>query len=198
MSNALSLAALQLKRTYLYALCNSRTRTITFYVFTTETTCHDQLKQLLDNSCDVCLQRYHLVNNTVLYKYGGLVGDMIISDLKKVKQLTTTAIAMSACNANNNSNSFGLSTLDSAGLAFNTPTPSTTLPTANEQAEYIIKSSATANTKVVQHSPKLLYRQLSYKMPIEPNKTGTLLNLFLYTWDFFCFGVGLRDENNFN
>jgi len=77
-----------LKRTYMYALVCARTSTITFYCFTTETTTHEAIKQLLDTACENLLQRFHLANNTVLYKFGGLIGDSLISDLKKVKALT--------------------------------------------------------------------------------------------------------------
>jgi hypothetical protein len=79
-----------LKRTYMYALVCARTATITFYCFTTETATHDAIRQLLDTVCENLLQRFHLANNTVLYKFGGLIGDALISDLKKVKALTLT------------------------------------------------------------------------------------------------------------
>ncbi|CAF0898997.1 unnamed protein product [Brachionus calyciflorus] len=49
---------------------------------------HDLLKQWLDQTRDLITQRYHLINNTVLYKFGGFIGDNLINDLlKKVKQL---------------------------------------------------------------------------------------------------------------
>lgn len=81
----------QLKRTYCYAIVNAKTKLVTFYCFTTESANYDSLKQLLDQAADTISQRFHLVNNIVLYKLGGLIGDQLIYDIKKVKQLTLSS-----------------------------------------------------------------------------------------------------------
>ena len=72
----------------MYAIVCAKSKMITFYCFTTEMSTHDSIKQLLDQLSENLLQRYHLANNTVLYKLGGLIGDSLINDLKKVKTLT--------------------------------------------------------------------------------------------------------------
>lgn len=90
-SLSLSSSLASLKRTYIYAIVSAKSKFVTFYCFTTETSTHDSIKQLLDQLCETTLQRYHLANNTVLYKFGGLIGDSLIYDLKKVKSLTLSA-----------------------------------------------------------------------------------------------------------
>ena len=97
LSNSLALAHLQLKRTFCYAIVNSKAKMITFYCFTTESCNYDSIKLLLDQASDMINQRYNLVNNTILYKLGGLIGDNLLYDLKKVK-----AVSLSACFRQNN------------------------------------------------------------------------------------------------
>jgi len=108
-SSLISTAA-SLKRTFVMALVHARLKTITFYCFTS--TCgeisssaasaaannnFDQIKQLIDQACEQAIQRYHLANNAVLFKYGGLIGDAPIFDFKKVKTLTLSASAADLC-----------------------------------------------------------------------------------------------------
>lgn len=89
-SNVLPLATLQLKRTYCYAIVHAKTKQITFYCFTTEVSNYDSIKQLLEQAAETISQRHMLVNNIVLYKFGGLIGDNLMYDIKKVKQLTVS------------------------------------------------------------------------------------------------------------
>ena len=51
----------------------------------------DSIKLMLDQISENIIQRYHLVNNTVLYKFGGLIGENLIYDLKRIKTLTLAA-----------------------------------------------------------------------------------------------------------
>jgi hypothetical protein len=83
LSLSLSLGNLQLKRTYCFLIVNAKLKTLTFYAFTTESANYSAIKQLLDQSAETIKQRYHLVNNTILYKYGGLIGDNLLYDFKK-------------------------------------------------------------------------------------------------------------------
>lgn len=83
LSLSLSLNNLQLKRTYCYLIVDARSKSLTMFAFTTENGHYDAIKQLLDQSIDSIKKRYHIVNNTVLYKYGGLIGDNLIYDFKK-------------------------------------------------------------------------------------------------------------------
>ena len=73
-----------LKRTFCYILVNAKSRKVTFYCFTTEPACYDSIKQFLDQSAELIAQRHTLVNNIVLYKLGGLIGDCLMYDIKKV------------------------------------------------------------------------------------------------------------------
>ena len=82
----------QLKRTYCYAVVHAKTKMITFYCFTTESSSYDSIRTLLDQAADLIQQRYHLVSNTVLYKLGGLIGPSLLYDLKRVK-----AASLAAC-----------------------------------------------------------------------------------------------------
>ena len=52
---------------------------------------YDSIKQLLDQAAETIAQRHMLVNNIILYKFGGLIGDNLMYDIKKVKQLTLTS-----------------------------------------------------------------------------------------------------------
>ncbi|RNA30074.1 hypothetical protein BpHYR1_004243 [Brachionus plicatilis] len=79
-----SVSSQNLKRTFCFIIVNAKTKFVTFFCFTTESSNYDSLKQWLDQSVEIVTQRFHLVNNTVLYKFGGLIGDNIITDLKKV------------------------------------------------------------------------------------------------------------------
>ena len=72
------------KRCFVFALAHAKTRTLTVYCFTTDASIYDSVKQLLEQLSEILIQRYHFANNTVLYKLGGLIGDSIIYDLKKV------------------------------------------------------------------------------------------------------------------
>lgn len=72
------------KRTFCFALVHSKSKQVTFYCFTTEPACYDSLKQVLDQAADTITQRHALVNNIVLYKLGGLIGDCLMYDIKKV------------------------------------------------------------------------------------------------------------------
>ncbi|CAF0823180.1 unnamed protein product [Brachionus calyciflorus] len=91
LSNSLTLSNLNIKRTFCYLMVNAKSKNVYFYCFTTESANHDSLKQWLDQTSDLIIQRYHLINNTVLYKFGGFIGDNLINDLKKVKQLAMSA-----------------------------------------------------------------------------------------------------------
>lgn len=84
LSNSLTMSSMSVKRTFCYCIVNAKLKNFTFYCFTTESDNYAALKQLLDQTSDLITQRFHLVNNTVLYKFGGLIGDNIIHDLKKV------------------------------------------------------------------------------------------------------------------
>ena len=83
LSLSLSVSNSQLKRTYCFLVVSSKLKTLTFYAFTTENANYDAIKQLLDQSTELVKMRYHLVNNTILYKYGGLIGENLIYDFKK-------------------------------------------------------------------------------------------------------------------
>lgn len=151
LSSSLALAALQLKRTYLYALISAKAKTITFYCFTTENTTHDSIKQLLDQSCETILQRYHLANNTVLYKFGGLIGDSLIYDLKKVKSLTLSATQTEINENRDLSNESIYDQKNKSNVAHLTAsTPNSIL-----------------NAKKLSSSPKHLHRHSSYKGSID-------------------------------
>ncbi|CAF1146635.1 unnamed protein product, partial [Brachionus calyciflorus] len=84
LSNSLTLSNLNIKRTFCYLMVNAKSKNVYLYCFTTESANHDSLKQWLDQTSDLITQRYHLINNTVLYKFGGFIGDNLINDLKKV------------------------------------------------------------------------------------------------------------------
>lgn len=79
---------LSLKRTFCYAIVHAKSKQVTFYCFTTEPASYDSIKQVLDQAAETITQRHTLVNNIVLYKLGGLIGDCLMYDIKKVKQLT--------------------------------------------------------------------------------------------------------------
>ena len=150
LSNSLALTALQLKRTYLYALVSASSKTVTFYGFTTDNTTHDSLKLLLEQTYETILQRYNLANNTVLYKFGGLIGDSLIYDLKKVKTLTLSATQLEIASRSD--------------------------PLGNEEAKskrnslFMSESSPSSmmSSKKLSSSPKF-HRHLSYKSPSESN-----------------------------
>lgn len=150
LSSSLALTALQLKRTYLYALVSARSRTITFYCFTTDNTTYDSIKLLLEQTCETILQRYNLANNTVLYKFGGLIGDSLINDLKKVKTLTLSATQIEMASKNDSlSNEDQKNKRSSLYLSESTP-------------------SSIINSKKLSSSPKF-HRHLSYKNSSEAN-----------------------------
>lgn len=79
-------AMMSLKRTFCYALVHAKSKQVTFYCFTTEPANYDSIKQVLDQAADTIAQRHALVNNIVLYKLGGLIGDCLMYDIKKVRQ----------------------------------------------------------------------------------------------------------------
>ena len=79
----LEVSSQNIKRTFCFIIVNARSKFVTFFCFTTESANYDALKQWLDQTADIITQRFHLVNNTVLYKLGGLIGDNVITDLKK-------------------------------------------------------------------------------------------------------------------
>lgn len=78
-------AMMSLKRTFCYALVHAKSKQVTFYCFTTEPANYDSIKQVLDQAADTIAQRHALVNNIVLYKLGGLIGDCLMYDIKKVR-----------------------------------------------------------------------------------------------------------------
>ena len=168
LSNSLAFTALQLKRTFMFALACARTRTITFYCFTTESSCYDQIKQLLDQLCETLLQRYHLANNAVLYKLGGLIGDSLIYDLKKVKTLTISASQKETSIyelANSNDQRTEQSHKIALGKTFSANSPMTAQPGGSNMLNKNLSSS-----------PKF-QRQLSYKGPgpAEPSINPSLI-----------------------
>jgi hypothetical protein len=170
--------SLQYKRTYLYAICNARTKTITFYVFTTETSNYEQLRQLLDNSCEISLQRYHLANNTVLYKYGGLIGDSLINDLKKVKQITSLAVHNAFNSRKNNS-----PPNDSTAILLSTPNTVASNSSSTMSAE-----------QKIQQNTKILYRNYNNK---SDNKSGNQsINTSLINNLSQHFGASQTQTNN--
>lgn len=154
LSNSLALAHLQLKRTYCYAIVNSKAKMITFYCFTTESCNYDSIKLLLDQAGELIHQRYNLVNNAILYKFGGLIGDNLLYDLKKVK-----AVNLSACFRQNNLNE------ETLGI---------------DETKVTNQTLVKANNPVVQKLSKspIIHRQLSYSKstanPINPSLINNL------------------------
>ena len=90
------LLTLQLKRTYCYAIVDSKKKYIYFYMLTTENSNYDQIKQSFEQLCDIIVQRTNLINNTVLYKLGGLIGDTLLVEAKNIKQ-TATPCSIDKC-----------------------------------------------------------------------------------------------------
>lgn len=148
-SNSLALAASLLKRTYCYAIVNAKTKTIIFYYFTTESTNYDSIKNWLDQTADLITQRYHLVNNTVLYKFGGLIGDNVIQDLKKVKQLTLSATHQHTANQLHN-----LTEMQSSSQ--------TDLQSSQETKTAAFKQQSSQLSAIKLSKSPTLHRQLSY------------------------------------
>ena len=120
-SNSQALAALQLKRTFCYAIIHAKTRTIIFYCFTTESANYDSIKLFLEQTSETITQRYHLVNNTVLYKLGGLIGDNILNDLKKVRTTTLASCVQNSTNSDSMSSSDPYSVCLSESKVLNKP-----------------------------------------------------------------------------
>jgi hypothetical protein len=74
-----------LKRIFCFLLVDCHKKTVYFYLYCTENQQYDVLKQYFENLCEIITQRYNLVNNIVLYKYGGLIGDQLLVDIKNLK-----------------------------------------------------------------------------------------------------------------
>ena len=173
LSNSLALSHLQLKRTYCYAIVNAKAKMITFYCFTTENCNYDSIKLLLDQAADLINQRYHLLNNTVLYKFGGLIGDSILYDLKKVKAVSTAACLQNspghqATNSDENTED----------------TNKITTPTAKTLGGVNVggaNPNASIMSQILSKSP-IIIRQLSYKSVVNPINPSLVSNLqFLNT-----------------
>jgi hypothetical protein len=147
LSNSLALAAVQLKRTFCYAIIHAKTRTIIFYCFTTESANYDSIKLFLEQTSETIAQRYHLVNNTVLYKLGGLIGDNILNDLKKVRTTTLASCLQNSSSGDvNTTDPYNMSCL-SESKVLNNPILSgpklSKSPTVHRQMSY--KEASTTN-----------------------------------------------------
>jgi hypothetical protein len=168
LSNSLALSHLQLKRTYCFALVNAKAKTITFYCFTTEHCNYDSIKSLLDQAAEIMNQRYHLLNNTVLYKFGGLIGENLLYDLKKVK-----SVCISAC-FNQSGNSSHYNKLHTAS------TEDSAINREEEAAAKVTKLLITGTTNSIHQkmskSP-VIQRQLSYKSVVAPINPTLINNL---------------------
>jgi hypothetical protein len=130
----------QLKKTFVYGIVNSRCKSITTYCFTTESSNYDSIKHMLDQLAEMISYRYYLLNNTVIYKFGGLIGDNLLLDLKKVKAATNQQL------------------LDDDNQAASNETKNTAQKLLSSNSV----SSMNNQAKMVSKSPTL-HRQFSYK-----------------------------------
>jgi hypothetical protein len=163
LSNSLALAHLQLKRTFCYAIVNSKAKMITFYCFTTESCNYDSIKLLLEQAADLINQRYHLINNTILYKFGGLIGDNLLYDLKQVKSVSLAACFQS--NQNSRQSGGGNGGVDD---------------TAMDETKVVSQCLTKTNNPIVQKLSKspIIHRQLSYgKSNVKPINPSLINNL---------------------
>ena len=80
------------QRIFCYTLVDSKKKCIYFYAFTNENSVYNNIKQSFETLCDVIYNRTILINNIVVFKFGGLIGDHMMVDIKNLKmtQLQTT------------------------------------------------------------------------------------------------------------
>ena len=73
------------QRIFCYALVDSKKKCLYFYAFTNENSIYNSIKQTFEQLCDIINYRTNLVNNIILFKFGGLIGDQMMVDIKNLK-----------------------------------------------------------------------------------------------------------------